>query len=151
MGSHPLLEPSWSSALQSYDLDGGEAGRLDKICSILQWRPDALRRLRVCFEAKGLEPNCGVCEKCLRTLLAMRLCGGEEYSDSFAEPLDLGKVKDAHIQPFLRVFWRKLLEEARSRGDTAAARAVETALGERFDWFRLGRRVRRKLGLRRWG
>ena len=145
MGSHWLLEPSWSSAFQSYDLDGGEAGRLDKVRSIFQWRPDALRRLRVCFEARGLDSNCGVCEKCLRTLLAMRLCGGEEYADSFAKPLDIEKVKNVHMQPFLRIFWLELLEEARSRGDTAAARAVEIALGERFDWSRLGRRI----GLRR--
>ena len=151
LGSHWLLEPSWSSACQSYELDGGEAGRLDKLRSVFERRPDALRRLRVCFVGEGTKPNCGSCEKCLRTLVAMRLCGGGDYSDSFAQPCDLEKVEDVHLQSFLRVFWRELLEDARSQGDTTTARAVEIALGERFGWSRLGRRMRRKLRLRRSG
>jgi hypothetical protein len=148
-GSNRLLEPAWSSACQTYDLDGGEASRLDKTMSIFERRPEALRRLRVCFAAEGLEPNCGTCEKCMRTLVALRLCGAEKHSDSFGRKLDLEKVKDMRIRPYIRDFWLELLEAARSQGDTAAVKAIEIALGERFDWTRIGRRLGEKLGLRR--
>jgi hypothetical protein len=148
LGSHWLLEPSWSSACQSYGLDGGEAGRLDKVRAITEWRPEALRRLRVCFASSRPELNCGTCEKCLRTLFEMHLCGAGGYADSFTEPLDFERVKDVHIQSFIRLFWLEMLEEARSQCDTRATEAVEVALAGRFNWRRLKRRIGWKPRLR---
>lgn len=71
-GSHPLLDPLWSTEGTRIIHDGCEAGRGDKLRCIAN-TPGALAILRVCWHDEGY--NCGRCEKCLRTMLALRLLG----------------------------------------------------------------------------
>lgn len=71
-GTHPLLDPLWSNEGTALDHDGCEAARSDKLRAIASL-PGALDILRVCWQDKGY--NCGRCEKCLRTMLALRLLG----------------------------------------------------------------------------
>ena len=51
-GSHPLLDPLWSTDALQIIHDGGET-RMDKLRVVIQ-HPEALSRLRVCWET----PNC---------------------------------------------------------------------------------------------
>lgn len=71
-GSHPLLDPLWSNEASMIIHDGCEAGRSDKLRAVAQL-PGALDILRVCWQDEGY--NCGTCEKCLRTMVALRLLG----------------------------------------------------------------------------
>lgn len=71
-GSHPLLDPLWSTEATTLIHDGCEAPRSDRLRAIAQL-PGALDILRVCWQDAGY--NCGHCEKCLRTMLALRLLG----------------------------------------------------------------------------
>jgi len=72
-GTHPLLDPLWSTETTQIVHDGAEASRVDKIARIAA-RPGALESLRVCL-ANRPQYNCGSCEKCLRTMVALRLLG----------------------------------------------------------------------------
>jgi hypothetical protein len=69
-GSHPVVDPLWSSESVRIVHDGIAAGRPDKLRRVAL-DPEALALLRVCFDAY----NCQVCEKCLRTRFALRALG----------------------------------------------------------------------------
>jgi hypothetical protein len=65
-GSHPDLDVLWSSSLLSIENDGASAARLDKVEAIRDW-PLVHRALKVCWENRSEDLNCGCCEKCVRT------------------------------------------------------------------------------------
>ncbi len=86
LGSHPLLDPNYSS----YDLqirhDGISLSRLAKTKIVADWDL-ALAHLRVCDWQK-LPPglfNCGQCEKCLRTMTALVALGALEKTRVFPQ------------------------------------------------------------------
>ncbi len=91
-GSHPLIDPLWSSEDIEVVHHGYHTERLDKVRAIAE-HPYATKRLRVCFENRGNKYNCGDCEKCLRTLTAMRIAGCIDQADSFAGVYDVGKLE----------------------------------------------------------
>lgn len=72
-GSHPLLDPLWSSETVSFVHDGLEANRIQKL-ALIAGNQAALSALRVCWESER-EYNCGHCEKCLRTMTALLALG----------------------------------------------------------------------------
>jgi len=76
IGSHPLLDPNYSSAAVRILHDGSRLSRLEKVGLIAEW-DEALHTLRSCFNA--FRPpealNCGMCEKCLRTMTELYVCG----------------------------------------------------------------------------
>ena len=66
LGSHPALDPLWSTETLEFVHDGCEATRIEKVALIAE--PDvALKFLRVCGEDHNGAYNCGWCEKCIRT------------------------------------------------------------------------------------
>jgi hypothetical protein len=50
--------------------DGAEAGRLEKI-RIISGCESAMANIRVCFHDANV--NCGTCDKCIRTMIALKL------------------------------------------------------------------------------
>jgi transposase InsO family protein len=70
-GSHALLDPLWSGSALELLQDGAELNRSQKIDRWIARSPLALRHLRVCWENRNGRFNCGVCEKCVRTKLAL--------------------------------------------------------------------------------
>lgn len=123
-GSHPLTDPLWGNGAVRFIHHGAEAGRVDKLRRI-GLDPEALGLLRVC---PGFETySCGVCEKCLRTRVALRLLGLQ--SPNLA-PLD-------SVRPILRMHidsdrsqanWAENHRLARTTGDRALQRAIGLAL-----------------------
>jgi hypothetical protein len=91
-GSHPLLDPLWSTERTEFVHDGAEALRSEKI-QMLKHSPLALANLRVCWLAHGKEFNCGECEKCLRTMIALHAAGVLDRCSAFARPLDVSRVR----------------------------------------------------------
>ena len=71
-GSHPLTDGLWSTEGTEVIHDGAESGRTEKLRRVAAC-PDALQLLRVCWQDAGY--NCGRCEKCLRTMVSLRLLG----------------------------------------------------------------------------
>lgn len=91
LGSHPLLDPLWSTEGTEIVHDGCEATRVGKVACIAA-HEIALRMLRVCWENRGGAYNCGRCNKCLRTMAALRVVGALDRCRSFDRPLDLTAV-----------------------------------------------------------
>jgi hypothetical protein len=104
-GSHPLLDPRWSTETVQIVHDGGET-RMDKLRVIIQY-PEALSRLRVCWESLG-NYNCGLCEKCVRTMLALRALGVDRCT-AFPDTLTPGLVRRQEISHHCVDLWRELL------------------------------------------
>ncbi len=70
--SNYFTDPLWSTEAMELVHDGAEVPRTEKLRRLSEW-PLGLDRLRVCLMNSGY--NCGLCEKCLRTMLALRLLG----------------------------------------------------------------------------
>jgi hypothetical protein len=69
-GSHPLLDPLWSTETTRVIHDGIGHTRTQKTETLLNF-PDLLDGLQVCW--KHVEKNCGHCSKCVRTSLALHM------------------------------------------------------------------------------
>ena len=78
-GTHPLLDPLYSSSGLQLRHDGLRWLRIDKVRALLEWET-ALSNLRVCFNYDRLpegQLNCGVCNKCAHTMLEILAAGGD--------------------------------------------------------------------------
>lgn len=84
-GSNPLTDPLLSSPSFQIVHDGAGFGRIEKLRQLTRW-PRAMQHMRVCWQGAQLDRNCCVCEKCLRTLLMLDLCG---VTDAPAFPLGI--------------------------------------------------------------
>lgn len=119
-GSHPLLDPLWSTEGTSIVHHAIEVSRVDK----LRWlgdQPGGLDYLRVC--AKGHHHNCGACEKCLRTMVVLRLIG--RTSPAFPPLTSMDPVKRLRIHnPVQRVFVEQNYALAKSVGDEEVMEAL---------------------------
>ena len=105
-GSHPLLDPLWSTEALEFVHDGGER-RIDKLRALIDY-PEALAHLRVCWENTD-ENNCCHCEKCVRTMLALRALGVES-SPAFAGFLTPDLVSSQPLNSDSARFWRELID-----------------------------------------
>jgi hypothetical protein len=86
-GSHPLIDPYFSSTDLHIRHEDAALSRLAKTKLIAEW-DTALKNLRVCNEKSSyLEGNynCGKCEKCLRTMIAFMALGVLEQVPTFKE------------------------------------------------------------------
>ena len=70
-GSQPELDAAWSSDSMQVENYGSAKSRLERVAAITGWEP-VRGRLRVCWENKSEDLNCGYCEKCVRTRLSSR-------------------------------------------------------------------------------
>ncbi len=133
LGSHPLLDPLWSTEEMEIVHDGCESSRSEKVMRLASYEP-ALRTLRVCWLNFGGAYNCGRCEKCLRTMIALRAAGALHKARTFGE-LDLRAVsripiKTAggreHIEQNLRMM------QERGVHDPALAHALNECLRGKY-------------------
>lgn len=89
-GSHPDIDPLFSSGALTVIHDLDTTTRLEKSRSIAQW-PEVRGKLRVCLRPPrpGRESiNCGECEKCVRTMLTFLALGHLDEMDLF-EPREI--------------------------------------------------------------
>ncbi|MEX0923952.1 MAG: hypothetical protein WDZ84_14385 [Rhodovibrionaceae bacterium] len=129
-GSSPQLDPLWSNERMRIRHDGCEAGRTEKVQAISGSRL-ALQSLRVCHNDLA-ETNCGRCEKCIRTMLALRLSGVLEQAETFPDTRALRRLRRLEVPAHLIHHYESLLSAARQRGDSGLIRAIEAILGRRF-------------------
>ena len=81
-GSHPVLDPCYSSATVQVRHAGLHHTRLDRVRWVSEW-PAALSGLRVCGHNPAHGLNCGDCEKCLRTMTQLVALGKLGETDAF--------------------------------------------------------------------
>jgi hypothetical protein len=70
-------------------------------------------------------PNCGRCEKCVRTLLELEISGGRATASAFPPGEITADDLDALAPEFwVHSYWRELIEPLRARGRQDLALAV---------------------------
>lgn len=80
-GSHPLIDPLWSTEYLTITHDGCEATRVQKVIELSKSQI-ALDNLRVCWHTKN-EYNCGKCEKCIRTMVNLVVADSLDQCKTF--------------------------------------------------------------------
>jgi len=107
-----------------------------------------MRWLRVCWQNKELAYNCGRCEKCLRTMIALHLAGALSRCRTFNRPIDVQRVHYLRFGDSM-YFWPELLAELERRpADAALAEAVRDSMGwattPEWMWGRFAASLERK-------
>lgn len=134
-GSHPLLDPLFSSAALEIRHEGADRARLEKSAAAAR-RPDLLRHLQVCgapsfLPIEGPFANCGRCSKCLHTLAEIHLAGGLDQAASFPPgSLTGAAIGRIVIDPSRAFLWIPLADRLRQAGRPDLAAAIEARLAE---------------------
>ena len=123
-GSHPDLDPLWSSRAVAFIHHGADARRTEKMGRIAG-NPVVRKRLRVCYTNPRGKYNCCRCEKCVRTMLAAEALGELNNMTTFPRKLTKEAVKRIHLtSQASRTFAVEnlsLLEERSGRQDLIGA------------------------------
>lgn len=128
-GSHPLIDSVLHTVQTRVQHDGLVARSL-KIRRLVEAGVD-LSDLRVCN--RFTDYNCGSCEKCLRTMVALELL--DARVDAFpplrnGEPIDRLPV----LQQYWNVYWEDLLRLAQEVGHAEFIRAISALLRRYHRW-----------------
>jgi len=134
-GTHPLIEPAWSTGAAAFDLDGLESDRIGKVRWLCEHAPDAVGKLRVCYRTEHGELNCGRCPKCLLTRIHLELLGHSHLADSFGHELDLRDVRRVSKEGRGPYQWPPTLEEAERLGRRDITRAMRVGMRLDFSWY----------------
>jgi hypothetical protein len=92
-GSHPMIDPLWSTEKTRFIHDGCELRRGQKVARIADV-PVVQATLRSCWENRDNHYNCGVCEKCLRTMGLLVAAGALEWMETFPHDYPLEALAD---------------------------------------------------------
>lgn len=130
LGSHPILDPLWSTDDVTIVHDGCEASRLDKI-RFMADEPLVRDTLRVCWKNVGRELNCGVCEKCLRTMICLEIAG--VHCQLFPAKLDLVTLGRLELKERWRMRYEQFRKGAEQAGKHDLARVLGVMLKGRRD------------------
>ena len=122
-GSTGITDPLLSTSATRTRPYGASHDRFEKLAFLVRF-PVVLDTLHVCWEERS-EGNCGRCEKCLRTLIALDILGARDRAVTFpAGPLDLARLAEVWRDTplFVRMYAQLRDHAARAgRGDIVAA------------------------------
>lgn len=128
-GSHPLLDHGYGSHSLRIWHELAHMGRLEKTRLIAE-HPGLLQGLNVCNKAEAGDDNCGRCEKCVRTKLAI-----ETMPEAKAVPKFVAKSTGPEDLKLVRILDRgtegeyaELVDALRDAGRADLASAVEKAI-----------------------
>lgn len=97
-GSHPDLDPLWSSSRLSIISIGHEVSRSEKIKRLVNHAP-AKRlikdHLRVCWESPSAQGNCGHCHKCVLLRMTLRWHAPDLVLNTLPEDIPLVQAIEA--------------------------------------------------------
>jgi hypothetical protein len=128
LGSHPILDHLWSTERLELVHDGAEASRTDKIVRQIARSRLALQTLTVCWRSEPAY-NCGMCEKCLRTMVSLEMAGSLGRCETLPRALDIQALRDVPMpgEPE-RDAMRSVAADATSRGRHDIVDAIEDGL-----------------------
>lgn len=110
-------------------IEGRQATRVEKIAKVAA---SGLARdtLRVCWQNIPGSINCGTCDKCLRTVVALAAAGGLGTISTLPDVIDLDAVaRHPASTRSDRAFLDEIRSVATDNGEVALARALDRALG----------------------
>ena len=117
-GSHPMLDHLIATETMETIHDSSHLKRTDKVRAISHWS-ETYSTLRVCFGETGYDEetnaiqNCCRCEKCIRTMKALELCGGLKNYKTFPRRLSHFNVWICNLGfKWSQVFAKEIILEA---------------------------------------
>lgn len=131
--SSPLIDPLWSCDQQQVRHFTARAGRSEKIAISQKYATELMPILRVCYENRGGAYNCAVCEKCLRTQIAL-VCQNPNVSlAQFDESLSSKAILKLKLpcdpkKRYVWSFWEELSELAHQSGRKDLAIACDAMM-----------------------
>lgn len=126
-GSNPVTDPLFSSAKTAYWHDGSAFNKLTKMQGIAS-EPAVQKHLRVCWEGRQLDRNCGHCWKCMATQVCFWLCGVEQ-PEAFPDPCTLNQLARINIETSQNYWLMQLMTaEARRQGKRELAQTLNSAM-----------------------
>jgi hypothetical protein len=111
-GSHPSLDVLWTSSAVEIEHHGTFATRPEKVAKIAQ-NEAAMNHLRICWKNPGGAFNCGTCEKCMRTMVNLRIAGSLERCRTLPDVVDLHRLRSFHLGKGSMIFAKQNLVAAR--------------------------------------
>lgn len=144
-GSHPALDPLWSSSTVEVVHHAPDASRPVKVATLIDDEV-AMRHLRVCWRNPEGAYNCGTCLKCVTCRVLIALAGGEGRCSTLPATISAREVRsmehDRSNRTHLRGALRDVADGSRPELEAAVRRVVRLgALAERSR--AAARRVRR--------
>jgi hypothetical protein len=133
-GSHPVLDPNFSSAHFQVEHHGVFMARFAKIALLADW-PQGLRYLRVC-QKDFMPENCGECEKCIRTMTALEALGKLKGCGAFPSdemtPALLRTVQEYEMFTSNKqvAYFRELIEPLAARGRDDLVKVIQSIVEE---------------------
>ncbi len=97
-GTHPDIDPLWSTQALQVQHIGIEASRLEKIKKIIEHpiaRPLFKKHVRVCFTRPSESGNCGECPKCIALKLSLLKLGAGFVPDTMPDKQPLDQLIEA--------------------------------------------------------
>jgi hypothetical protein len=132
-GSHPWLDPYYSSSHFQVENHGLGMSRLDRTALVADW-PAGLNNVRVC-QKDDPAVNCGTCEKCIRTMTALVCLGKlsectafpvDDVSDELIDTIDTYDMLHTDLQT---IPYRDMVPALERCGRNDLAAAVQAVLG----------------------
>jgi hypothetical protein len=109
-GSTFELDPLWGTETLQFVHDGVEAKRVEKVIKISSNKL-ALQNLRVCYENPNGTYNCGKCDKCIRTMVSLKISGALDKARTFPKIIDKQALNNLEVNEYHQVFHRENLAE----------------------------------------
>jgi hypothetical protein len=119
-GSHPHLDPLWSTRITRFIHDEYEICRLEKVRYISRSKV-ALDSLRVCYQNRHGFYNCGRCNKCLLTMVSLQIVGALSRCSTLPNQIDVETIAQSP-------FWKENIEALNNSAalqDSDLKRAVD--------------------------
>lgn len=113
-GSNPIVDPMLSLDDLDFVHHGAHMARLDKISVIGKW-PMAYDALRVCWLRPDGLRNCGRCEKCLRTMMALEIEGSLSHFKTFPSKNRVDWSKWNVVDYYEHGYIEELIERAKQK------------------------------------
>ncbi|MEO8751686.1 MAG: hypothetical protein ABI624_03310, partial [Casimicrobiaceae bacterium] len=134
-GSHPLVDPLYSSFDLEIRHDSAEVTRLDKIRLLSGWSA-ALDHMRVCYRQPQDALNCEACEKCLRTMVELVATGALPAAGAFRrDDVSAELVRSVRFTlDYHRVRWEEMIPDLERRGRTDLVEAIREAVATFQRW-----------------
>jgi hypothetical protein len=96
-GVSPLVEPLLSTGAVRVVHDSVALSRVDKGRWLARERPDLAAGLKVCFGTNRAD-NCGLCSKCLLTMVTLEAEGALQRSEQFPREIDLDAIRTMRMR-----------------------------------------------------
>jgi len=98
-----LIDRLRSTEYLYIEKDGGEARRSEKVEFLVNY-PYVLENLSVCTRNLGAWDNCGVCPKCVRTMISLQALGALEKCPSLPSPFDYRLIRTVQLKGFVEKY-----------------------------------------------